>query len=62
MNKHLSFITYHSESHIGLLQSGAIIGTITRYSYNLSIRSYPTINDALHQCVLVLRRWASQYS
>ena len=54
--------TNHGEADIGLLERRSVVGTITRDCDHLAVGIQATVDDALDQSVLVLRRRASQHT
>lgn len=57
-----TFPAYHSKAHIGLLQGGAIIGSVPCDCHHLAAGGSLAVDDALDQRVLVLRGGSGQHS
>lgn len=48
--------SHHGEANVSLLQSRSVVRTVTSYSNHLTVCTDTTVNNSLHQVVLVLRR------
>ena len=58
----LKISTDHSKADIGFFQCWSVIGSVSRDGHHLTVRVQATVNDSLHQRVLVCGRWAGQHS